>query len=1083
MNYEEVLADLFECEIKSIVEADEIDEDKESDALLAREAVRPLLAELEDEPLYVAETDGAHIIAGARQAFLIGPDGTYAKSLDGSEEEVEEDEDLDEKCKTKSGKKAKKKMKKAEYDEFPAEDRLTIEDENYLRLETGDLLLVEVGQEHSCHGCSKFASNFPSCADSVAVGKKHGGDTLDQWLKDSMKTNTCSFFKGLSESLTEEEIAASPPVAEGLSVDYGSVVIRLNKYDLIKHPMREPGEQDKSYSAEAQEASEDALIMAAIAAKPAFMKAVRENLKANTTLSKYGLTIRESEDMAALETALVEEVTGRIAAGGGSHAVPKSVIDEMNWFDKAHKELNYETAVEHARNIIEGLELDESLIPIPAIGKNPQTPFDTGPGTKGRKGKSASGPKLDSVEDDDETVVTEDWLEAIIAFSEIEEEEFGDEDLDEQATTQIKATHPGITKLPEGAWNEWPVAKLVKHFAKLADKVGKPETMRAIMNIERWNKKQNPTLSEKARSVIDKLKKSKAYAKTIESIEEARGMGRGMGGPRQGDGGTDTCVCPSCGAKVPHERGTPCMETTCPKCGAKMVGESEEGTPSDFSPSGLGEAVPGKARYWVYKFDAAENKGVRVGADNNLKNALSELKSKGGAGGWVFDRQTKQKLGPKGNVIEALQKFTMKPCPVCGSKVPTNTGYCMKCKKKTLKEDDLDEQTTIYSKINPTDNTKNTAGMLGGMVEWDLDPAISAGPVMLKAAKASSSLVNAAEKLGKKHNGGNPTADVLKRYPALVKKLKAICRKRTPIEAAALWLQFMEDVNAHKEMAAIETALTPLFKAELGEGLDEIAGGLTMTMDGREIKEPTFLKSMAKKAGVTLKRALHLWGRAQFAAEEQYPEIKKKSSRYYEVVTGILKKMLRLKEDVDLKAWLAGLKDSDWKDIIEQNGEEPEEPEEPEDEEPEDDDEEEEDEEDEPKAKPKPKTAVAAVAAKKSKSAVNYQPQSETKKCKTCGFWLGGECSEVKGDIKADGTCDLYQKRVKAEGKDNLSMRISVDEADRAAIKKLLGIGLTYDTPARVLDGKLVVDVPAEVGRRLKPFMESDTVSVEVLQE
>ena len=52
----------------------------------------------------------------------------------------------------------------------------------------------------------------------------------------------------------------------------------------------------------------------------------------------------------------------------------------------------------------------------------------------------------------------------------------------------------------------------------------------------------------------------------------ARGQGQGVGGPRQGDGGTDTCVCPKCGATLKHERGTPCTNQICPKCGAKMVG-------------------------------------------------------------------------------------------------------------------------------------------------------------------------------------------------------------------------------------------------------------------------------------------------------------------------------------------------------------------------------------------------------------------------------------------------------------------------------------------------------------------------------
>jgi hypothetical protein len=30
-------------------------------------------------------------------------------------------------------------------------------------------------------------------------------------------------------------------------------------------------------------------------------------------------------------------------------------------------------------------------------------------------------------------------------------------------------------------------------------------------------------------------------------------------------------VCPQCGAKVNHTRGTPCFNMSCPKCGTKMV--------------------------------------------------------------------------------------------------------------------------------------------------------------------------------------------------------------------------------------------------------------------------------------------------------------------------------------------------------------------------------------------------------------------------------------------------------------------------------------------------------------------------------
>ena len=51
-----------------------------------------------------------------------------------------------------------------------------------------------------------------------------------------------------------------------------------------------------------------------------------------------------------------------------------------------------------------------------------------------------------------------------------------------------------------------------------------------------------------------------------------RGGGRGrMGGAGRGPGGE--CTCPSCGKKVPHERGVPCYQVSCPKCGTAMTRE------------------------------------------------------------------------------------------------------------------------------------------------------------------------------------------------------------------------------------------------------------------------------------------------------------------------------------------------------------------------------------------------------------------------------------------------------------------------------------------------------------------------------
>ena len=53
-----------------------------------------------------------------------------------------------------------------------------------------------------------------------------------------------------------------------------------------------------------------------------------------------------------------------------------------------------------------------------------------------------------------------------------------------------------------------------------------------------------------------------------------KGMGRGQGGGRGGRlaaGPGGDCVCPNCGAKYPHQLGTPCFKQQCPKCGTSMT--------------------------------------------------------------------------------------------------------------------------------------------------------------------------------------------------------------------------------------------------------------------------------------------------------------------------------------------------------------------------------------------------------------------------------------------------------------------------------------------------------------------------------
>lgn len=52
-----------------------------------------------------------------------------------------------------------------------------------------------------------------------------------------------------------------------------------------------------------------------------------------------------------------------------------------------------------------------------------------------------------------------------------------------------------------------------------------------------------------------------------------KGQGQGKNGPKQGEGGPAQCVCPECGATLPHTVDTPCISVECPECGVAMRGD------------------------------------------------------------------------------------------------------------------------------------------------------------------------------------------------------------------------------------------------------------------------------------------------------------------------------------------------------------------------------------------------------------------------------------------------------------------------------------------------------------------------------
>lgn len=79
----------------------------------------------------------------------------------------------------------------------------------------------------------------------------------------------------------------------------------------------------------------------------------------------------------------------------------------------------------------------------------------------------------------------------------------------------VTAVSPGITKLPEGAWSEWTTSRICAHMAQRAGQIGAGPAMRAVMNIERWNKRRDPSLSRKAGQVVECMKRSPTYQKAL----------------------------------------------------------------------------------------------------------------------------------------------------------------------------------------------------------------------------------------------------------------------------------------------------------------------------------------------------------------------------------------------------------------------------------------------------------------------------------------------------------------------------------------------------------------------------------------
>ena len=82
------------------------------------------------------------------------------------------------------------------------------------------------------------------------------------------------------------------------------------------------------------------------------------------------------------------------------------------------------------------------------------------------------------------------------------------------ADTKIKTKNPGILEVPEDK-KFWQLP--LSHYEKLVDKKGYTKIIRALTNLEVWNKNDDPKISKKASDIADKLKKK--YKKEARLVE------------------------------------------------------------------------------------------------------------------------------------------------------------------------------------------------------------------------------------------------------------------------------------------------------------------------------------------------------------------------------------------------------------------------------------------------------------------------------------------------------------------------------------------------------------------------------------
>ena len=128
------------------------------------------------------------------------------------------------------------------------------------------------------------------------------------------------------------------------------------------------------------------------------------------------------------------------------------------------------------------------------------------------------------------------------------------------------------------------VAEMIENIPELAD-FDREQVIRGLEVEQEHMDTIDSDMVKVAGIALDHLKEIPDYytrldameqeAKAPEPAEEGRGKGKGVGGQRQGDGGPDMCICPTCGREYEHVKGETCNKKICDDCGVALVGKKK----------------------------------------------------------------------------------------------------------------------------------------------------------------------------------------------------------------------------------------------------------------------------------------------------------------------------------------------------------------------------------------------------------------------------------------------------------------------------------------------------------------------------